>query len=107
MLAHAMIKGLVYRKRTIVVLGTIHPALRDVQVYTVVPRFWNSHSIFFKGLRVELYHTRVADKHQKKSFYLETSLLLGAVINASGNDVPATIHIRDVSAPKRTRSRQG
>jgi hypothetical protein len=26
-LAHAMIKGLVYRKRTIVVLGTIHPAL--------------------------------------------------------------------------------
>lgn len=55
MLAHAIINFLVYRERVIVVLGAVHPTLGDVQVHTIIPRFGNSHSVFFKGLIVRLH----------------------------------------------------
>jgi hypothetical protein len=49
-LAHAIIKLLVYWERIIVVLGTVHPSLGDVQVHAIIPRFRNLHSVLFKGL---------------------------------------------------------
>jgi hypothetical protein len=55
MLAHAIVNVLVYRERIIVVLGTVHPSLGDVQVHAIIPRFMNSHSIIFKGLNVKLH----------------------------------------------------
>jgi hypothetical protein len=55
MLAHAIVNILVYRKRIIVVLGTVHPILGDVQVHAVVTRFGDSHSVIFKGLDVKVH----------------------------------------------------
>jgi len=55
MLAHAIVNVLVYRERTIVVLGTVHPSFGDIQVYAIITRFRNSHSVMFKGLNVKLY----------------------------------------------------
>jgi hypothetical protein len=52
MLAHAIIKALAYWKRIIVVLGSIHPNFRDVQVHAVIPRFRNTHSVAFQRLIV-------------------------------------------------------
>ncbi len=53
MLAHSIIKSLVYLERIVVVLRTVHPALRDVQVYGVIPRLGDLHSIFFEGLHAQ------------------------------------------------------
>lgn len=50
MLAHAIIKPLVYWERIIVVLGTVHPTLGQVQVHAIIPGFRNLHSVLFKGL---------------------------------------------------------
>ena len=55
MLAHAIVNVLVYWERIIVVLGTVHPILGDVQVHTIIPRFRDLHSVFFKGLMFKLH----------------------------------------------------
>ena len=55
MLAHAIVNVLVYRERIIVVLGTVHPILGNVQVHTIIPRFRNLHSVFFEGLIFKLH----------------------------------------------------
>jgi hypothetical protein len=54
MLAHAIVKILVDRERIVIVLGTVHPTLGDVQVHAIIPRFRNSHSVIFKGLILEI-----------------------------------------------------
>jgi hypothetical protein len=56
MLTHAFINVLVYRERIVVVLGTVHPGLGDVQVHAIKPRFWNSHSVIFKRLDVKMHN---------------------------------------------------
>ena len=53
MLAHAVIKSLIYRERIVVVLGSVHPTLRDVQVYAVITRLGDLHSVFFEGLNAQ------------------------------------------------------
>ena len=41
--------------RIIVVFRTVHPILGDVQVHTIIPRFRDLHSVFFKGLIFKLH----------------------------------------------------
>jgi hypothetical protein len=97
-LAHAIIEILVYRKGIIVVFGSIHPILGDVQVHAIIPRFRNSHSVVFKRLIAK--STQLARQLSGRQWaYLKPSLLLGAIIHAPSNDVPSTIHIRDVPPP--------
>ena len=55
MLAHAIVYILVYRERVIIVLGTIHPSLGDIQVHAIITRFRNSHSVIFEGLNIKLH----------------------------------------------------
>lgn len=55
MLAHAIVYIFVYRERIIIVLGTVHPALGDIQVHGIITRFRNSHSVMFEGLNVKLH----------------------------------------------------
>jgi hypothetical protein len=52
-LPHALIKSLVNRQSIVVVLWTIHPALREVQVYAIIARLGDLHSIFFEGLNAQ------------------------------------------------------
>ena len=67
-LPHALIKSLVNRQSIVVVLWTVHPALRDVQVYAVIARLGDPHSIFFEGLNA---HTC---KHNKRTSPLAAPL---------------------------------
>ena len=67
MLAHAIIKVLVYGERIIVVLGSIHPIFGYVQVHAVIPRFWNTHSVVFQRLIIQpKQSTGTADKMAAK-----------------------------------------
>ena len=106
MLAHAVIQSLIYRECIVVVLRTVHPALRDVQVYAVITGLGNLHSIFFEGLNAQSISLTTA-KTSLPAPYLEASLLLCTIVHAPGNYVPPAVHIGDVAPPKWARGRQG